>query len=230
MNLFVGCHGIGCAVGDNCWARRMAKRQHCQLCKSFTPHYHGERWVEPFRVRKSSRIGLNFMSDTFDRDVVHHLSFHEMMVMIEKCDWHTFIVLTKQPQNIPGGLFAPNNLWIGVSINTVGDLWRLADLKARTNIKHKFVSFEPLYEDLTNANLSELEWIIIGAQTRPEKQPKPEWVESLVTQANEKKIPVFLKNNLRGFEKVQEYPQSFSIQLSLVKRRGWRSHLDSQGA
>jgi protein gp37 len=207
LNLFVGCNGVDCAVREHCWAMVMAKRQRCEFCRRFIPHYHSERWVQPFQVKKSSRIGLNFMSDTFDRDVVHHLSFNEMMVMIEKCYWHTFITLTKQPQNISFNLRLPKNLWLGVSVNKRSDLWRIETLLQRCGENLAFVSFEPLYEDMGDIDLKGIDWVIIGAQTRPTLQPDSYWVWSLRNEALRHNIPVFMKNNLDFSDKLQEFPK-----------------------
>jgi len=209
LNLFVGCNGVDCAVREHCWARAMAKRQRCELCRRFVPHYHSERWVEPFKVKKPSRIGLNFSSDTFDRDVVHHLSFNEMIVMVEKADWHTFIVLTKQPQNIPFNQVWPKNLWIGVTVNRKADLWRIDALRERVGGVIRFISFEPLYEDLGAVDLAGINWVIIGAQTRPNLQPEIEWVHTLAAQARIVGAGVFIKNNVFPWSKLrlQEFPK-----------------------
>ena len=61
----------------------------------------------------------------------------------------------------------------------------------------KFLSIEPLLEDLGEINLEGISWVIIGGQTGQKKIiPKREWVMNIQTQAEERKIPVFLKNNL----------------------------------
>jgi len=207
LNLFVGCNGVDCAVRPHCWAMAMAKRQRCELCKRFVPHYHSERWSELFQKGgKGYRIGLNFMSDTFDRDVVHHLCFNEMMVMIEKCFWHTFIVLTKQPQNIPFNRVWPKNLWLGITVNRWKDVWRIEELKNRFGGKVRIVSFEPLLEPMFEGlnpdgsghllSLRGFDWVIIGAQTRPNVQPESRWVQDLINEARRIGAAVFLKNNL----------------------------------
>jgi protein gp37 len=128
---------------------------------------------------------------------------------IKKTYWHTFICLTKQPQNIKQRLY-PSNLWIGVTVNTQNDLWRISYLTRdlKDYVYTKFVSFEPLLEDLGELNLNGIDWIIIGAQTRPNKQPEPEWVESLMHQARAYNIPIFFKNNVKDWiGKLQEFPQ-----------------------
>jgi protein gp37 len=151
---------------------------------------------QPLKVKKPSRIGVDFNGDTFDADV-HPDWQDDILEVIEKCKWHTFVLLTKQPQNIPKWFDyeTPNNLWLGVSVNCIKDLWRIVELR-KTFAPVKFVSFEPLYEDLSFVDLQGIDWVIIGAQTRPNLQPRSEWVDSLALNAGKNGIPVFMKNNL----------------------------------
>jgi protein gp37 len=69
----------------------------------------------------------------------------------------------------------------------------------------RFVSFEPLLGPI-DADLYGIHWMIIGAQTRPTRIPAEEWVQALIAQARTMGIPVFLKNNLRWPERIQEFP------------------------
>ena len=200
VNLIVGCSGIGCAVRKKCWAMRMAKRKKhkCSLCYTFTPHFHLERMNEPLELKKPSRIGLNFMGETFDTAFLNVESityYSEMLWMIEKAPQHMFLILTKQPQNIPDSLVFPDNVWLGVTVNRTADLWRIEELKKK-KAKVKFVSFEPLYENLGNIDFKCIHWIIIGAQTRPTFLPMPQWIDSIVEQAKQRQIPIFFKDNL----------------------------------
>jgi protein gp37 len=148
-------------------------------------------------VKKPARIGVAFMGDLFDSgfDVVHR----ELFRVMAKASWHTFLVLTKQSRNMrvffEDCVKLPGNVWLGVSVNTRLDLLRIEDLKA-TDARVKFVSFEPLYEDLGDVDLQGIDWIVIGAQTRPDLQPRPEWVDRLALTANDAGVPVFVKNNL----------------------------------
>jgi protein gp37 len=156
---------------------------------------------------KHAKIGVCFSGDLFDVEVKGEWR-QAVLDSIRKTYWHTFICLTKQPQNIKQRLY-PQNLWIGVTVNTRNDLWRIPYLTRdlKDCIETKFVSFEPLLEDLGELNLNGIDWIIIGAQTRPDKQPEPEWVESLMLQARTYNIPMFFKNNLKGWiGKLQEFP------------------------
>lgn len=202
LNVIVGCSGEGCAVRKECWAKGQSKRRKgkCEddRCYRFVPHDHPERLDEPFLVKKPRRIGLNFSGETFDKAFKDRsYIWFGLCGMMRQAAWHTFVVLTKQPQNIPEdeNFPIPSNLWLGVSVNRVCDLWRIEELKKR-KAALKFVSFEPLYEDLGPVDLFGINWVIIGAQKRPDLQPKFAWVESLVKEARRVGAKVFLKNNL----------------------------------
>lgn len=193
-NPTVGCTGEGCAIREHCWARWQSKRMKhkCQNCYDFTPHLHPERLGQPMRLRKPARIGVCFMGDLFDFGAV---PFNEgVLKIIRATPRHTFVLLTKQAQNLIWHHY-PENVWLGVTINKREDLWRLSYL-LRTDAKVKFISFEPLLEDISNINLSKVNWIIIGAQQRPDFQPEDKWVTNLMSIAKVHGIPVFLKDNL----------------------------------
>ncbi len=227
MNVLCGCHGIRCSVAKECWAKKQAKRKKpyfkngkkygCGMCYDFIPHIHVERLDEPLRVKKPSVIGLNFMADTFDEHwTAESLRWvwNAIFRMCRHASWHTFVILTKQPQNIPVGFEFSSNVWLGVSVNCKADLWRIDKLR-EASAAVKLVSFEPLQEDLGEVNLAGVNWVIIGAQTKPDVQPKSEWVTSLMLQCKERGIPIFMKDNLKGWSSLlHEYPKPFFIRVN----------------
>jgi protein gp37 len=199
-NPIVGCSGVGCSVRDVCWARRQAKRQknRCISCYLFTPHIHRERLFEPLKRKKPSWIGVCFSGDLFDSEVKPEWR-QTVLKVVEAAYWHHFLCLTKQIQRVEETECFPPNFWLGVSINRKDELWRLEALKklrSKLVVLGATVSFEPLMEDLGSVDLYGVDWVIIGAQTNPKIQPKREWVENIVRQAEALNIPVFLKNNL----------------------------------
>ncbi len=120
--------------------------------------------------------------------------------MINKWPAHRFYLLTKQPQNLITFSPFPENCWVGVTVTSheyfVEACRRLAQIKSPI----KYISFEPLLTRIAPENLLELygiNWIILGAQTKPYKPPKIEWVREIVEAADKAGIPVFLKDNLR---------------------------------
>ncbi|MCK5236301.1 MAG: DUF5131 family protein [Deltaproteobacteria bacterium] len=54
-----------------------------------------------------------------------------------------------------------------------------------------------IFGDEGDIELQKIDWLIIGAQSKPTVIPKIEWVQELVEAANKAGIPVFLKDNLR---------------------------------
>ena len=119
---------------------------------------------------------------------------------IKACPQHRFYLLTKQPQNLIKWSPFPDNCFIGV---TATDYWKYVDAcnyLARIEAKVKYISFEPLLSWDKKAsyffNSGGINWVIIGAQTKPYKPPKIEWVQEIVQACDKAGIPVFLKNNL----------------------------------
>ena len=130
---------------------------------------------------------------------------------------HTFIFLTKQPQNLIKWSPFPRNYWVGVTA-TDGDMFvKAMDCLLEVKAEIKFISFEPLLNWHIEAYILEgglkaqqLDWLIIGAQTKPYKPPKIEWVQEIELAAAKAKIPIFEKDNLQpllGRELIQEMPK-----------------------
>lgn len=134
---------------------------------------------------------------------------NEVFHTINRSPQHCFYLLTKQPQNLPKWSPFPDNCWVGVTATNyamfVDACGYLGALKHEGKIKTAFVSIEPLLSwESTEAGGFILSWlmmgdidqVIIGAQTKPYKPPKIEWVEEIVRATDQAGIPVFLKNNL----------------------------------
>lgn len=212
-NPIVGCSGLGCAVRVGCWAKAQAKRakHRCSLCYSFVPHVHFERFEQPSQVKKPSRIGTCFMGEFFDSQIAGNVRASIIIRMLNNPQ-HTFIILTKQPQNIDLDEVYPSNLWIGVSVNNKKDLWRIDQLRY-VQCSARIVSFEPLLEDLGELNLDGIDWVIVGAQTRPNIQPEFSWLATIFDATAKAEIPLFTKNNLKLGRLVQQYPRAFNREV-----------------
>jgi protein gp37 len=164
-----------------------------------------ERLDQPLKIKTPKIIGLCFSADIFDKAFVGSYDLEQVVNKVKEASWHWFFNLTKQPQNIPPLFPFPPNWIQGVSVNTRKDLDRIRILKG-TRAYHLAVSFEPLYEDLGKIDLSDIDWVIIGAQTHPLIEPKGEWVQNLIVQARQYGASVFVKNNI-PYWKFKEYPE-----------------------
>ncbi len=127
---------------------------------------------------------------------------------------HRFYLLTKQPQNLAKWSPFPGNCWVGVSVTNPGELVEAYNELICIDAKVKYVSLEPLLEwgDLYETYACRLpflfgkadypdngiDWVIIGAQTKPTVMPNIDWVRDIVEAADKAGIPVFLKNSLKS--------------------------------
>jgi len=191
-----------------CYARRIATRFRGTPAfpNGFEPTFHPDRLIDPYRLKRPSRIFTCSMADLFGSWVPDSW-INEVLGAIANSPRHTFQVLTKNPENLARWQrHFPRNLWLGVSVTCQKDVDRIAYLRM-VDVSVRFVSFEPLLGEV-DTSFDGLDWIIIGAQTRPTKIPQKVWVQTLINQAGKKRIPVFLKHNLRWPERIEEFPEA----------------------
>ncbi len=114
---------------------------------------------------------------------------------------HRFYLLTKQPQNLIKFSPFPDNCWVGVTATNNAAMTIALTNLVNIEASVKYISFEPLLGAIgMNDHMSMkgvVDWLIIGAQTKPYKPPKIEWVREIVEAADKAGIPVFLKENLK---------------------------------
>jgi protein gp37 len=164
------------------------------------------------RVR-SKGIFVCDMSDLFGIGIPEEWT-RLVLDKIRMRSYHRFYLLTKQPQNLQKFSPFPDNCWVGVTAtdrHMAHNAFKyLHDIEAKV----KYLSIEPLlswgndpvsleqsvYGSLKYAGIG---WVIIGAQTKPYKPPKFEWVQEIVEAADKAGIPVFLKDSLKP---LMEYP------------------------
>ena len=145
--------------------------------------------------KKPSRIFVNSMSDIafWDRDWMLRV-----FGIIEENPQHQFLFLTKEPEIYRKFVFTKNCI-LGVTVNKQKDIERIKSLRFKKYIdgNNIFVSFEPLFENLY-LDLKDVDWIIIGGMTGKKPfYPPEEWIQVIIRQADNLKIPVFEKDNLR---------------------------------
>ena len=98
------------------------------------------------------------------------------------------------PEWLPLLTFTPlNNVWLGVSVEDGDRVERIHHLKA-TPAALRFVSFEPLLEDVSPLDLRDLDWAIAGGESGPRaRRMDPEWVRMLRDHCCDKEIAFFFK-------------------------------------
>jgi protein gp37 len=159
-----------------------------------------EKLAEPLRWPMSKTIFVNSMSDLFQVDVPE--SYVEQVVRVmQMAAWHTYQVLTKRADRMRELLTGPlafaaqdKHIWWGVSVedNKYG-LPRIEALR-KTPAAMRFLSIEPLLEDLGTINLEGIDWVIVGGESGAGARDIDEaWVHSIRRQCKAAKVPFFFK-------------------------------------
>jgi protein gp37 len=159
-----------------------------------------EKLTEPFTWRSPKLVFVNSMSDLFQPGVPDAYAEAVSRVMAT-ADWHTYQVLTKRSERLQKLLtgklrFAAEkeNIWWGVSVEdrTYG-LPRIDHLR-QAPARVRFLSIEPLLEDLGEIDLSGIAWVIVGGESGPGARPmEREWVISIRDQCREQHVAFFFK-------------------------------------
>lgn len=201
----------GCKHGCwYCYANKLAKRFKNIFPKGFEPTFYPERLHEPWLYKKPSKIFVCSVSDLFAPWIPTEWRNNVLSSIFTSPVKHTFILLTKNPENIPSIEF-PENVWIGTTVSTQRETWRITMLKEKAFCKTLFVSFEPLLGEV-HPNLEGISWIIIGKLTGSKRiKLQTEWVDNLIAHAFWLNIPIFMKDNLKPEYKgkywLREFPR-----------------------
>lgn len=198
-----GCTKIspGCA---HCYAERFAERFRGVKGNPFEQGFDlrlvPEKLGEPIARGSPRKIFVNSMSDLFHEGV--SIAFvQQVCKAMCRADWHTFQVLTKRSERMADLLngelrwAAPAaHIWWGVSVeNKKHGLPRIEDLR-RAPATMRFLSVEPLLEDLGKLNLTGIHWVIVGGESGPKARPmNKEWVFSIRDQCGAADVPFFFK-------------------------------------
>ena len=87
----------------------------------------------------------------------------------------------------------PDNTWLGVTVEGRDAKVRI-DYLRRLPAAIRFLSCEPLIEDLEALDLSGIDWVIVGGESGMQARPmKPEWVHSIMNQADKSSVAFFFK-------------------------------------
>lgn len=144
---------------------------------------------------KPSIIFVNSMSDLFHEDVPLHY-IQSVFKTMNECPQHQFQVLTKRAERLEQ--LSPllnwtENIWAGVSVENQETMFRIGHLR-KTAAFIKFLSCEPLLQNLPNMNLMDIDWVIVGGESGFKARPiKEEWVIDIKNQCQAANVPFFFK-------------------------------------
>src|SRR5262245_55572618 len=111
------------------------------------------------------------MSDLFQEGVPDAFVQRVFEVMCAT-NWHTYQVLTKRAERMrallprfPNELVNRQHIWLGVSVeDRKHGLLRIDELR-QTPASVRFLSIEPLLEDLGQLDLTGIDWVIVGGES-----------------------------------------------------------------
>jgi protein gp37 len=197
-NPITGCTPIsdGC---DNCYAAIMARRLRAmgngRYQNGFRVTTHSDLITAPLKWRKPRMVFVCSMSDIFHPAVPTEfiqLLFNTM----ERAEQHIFQVLTKRSSRmleLSSSIPLPNNIWLGVTVESEKYLHRVRDLKA-VQASTKFLSIEPMIASLGELNLSGIDWVIAGGESGPKSRPMDEsWAIEIRDNCLANNVPFFFK-------------------------------------
>jgi protein gp37 len=187
-NPVTGCTKVsaGCA---HCYAENMARR----LCamgqekykNNFTLALHENALDEPLLWRKPHTIFVCSMSDLFHEKVPFSF-IDKVLNTIIATPQHRYQLLTKRSARMAKYFetrIVPENVWLGVTVEIQAAKGRI-DLLGKIPAPIRFLSCEPLIEDIGELNLANIDWVIVGGESGKMARPmKEEWVLSIERQA-----------------------------------------------
>lgn len=159
-----------------------------------------DKLADPLRWPRPRRVFVNSMSDLFHEGVP--LSYITRVVdVMRQAHWHTYQVLTKRAERMARLLAGPlrragelPHVWWGVSVEDRRHGLPRLDWLRQTPAQVRFLSVEPLLEDLGIVDLSAIHWVIVGGESGPGARPlNPAWVRGLRDQCAAAGVPFFFK-------------------------------------
>lgn len=197
-NPTTGCTKIsaGCKF---CYAEVMSKRLQAMGIEKYKDNFklriHPEELLTPYKWKKPRIVFVNSMSDMFHKSVPLEFIQKVFKVMNENPQ-HTFQVLTKRADLVAKydkKLTWTKNIWMGTSVED-GRVTERIEYLRETSAQVKFLSLEPLIGNLSDLNLKNIDWVIVGGESGHKARPiRKEWVVEIKNQCLEEKIPFFFK-------------------------------------
>jgi protein gp37 len=197
-NPVTGCTKIspGCA---HCYAEVMTRRLKAMGMKKYANGFdvtlHEECLGEPLAWKQPHTIFVCSMSDLFHKEVPFEF-VDKVMNTIRHTPQHRYQLLTKRAERMAEYFLThdvPENVWLGVTVEAQSSKSRIDCLRV-LDAPIRFLSCEPLIEDLGELDLSNINWVIVGGESGLHARPmKREWIDSIWEQAEAQGCVFFFK-------------------------------------
>lgn len=198
-NPVTGCTKISAGC-KHCYAETMARRLQAMNVRGYENGFNlsilPERLSEPLKRKKPTIYFVNSMSDLFHENIDEHF-IEQVFSVIQEAKQHQFQILTKRADRLEyffSNRNVPANAWIGVTVENKEHGLARIDYLRKVNAKIRFLSCEPLLEDLGEMNLQNIHWVIVGGESGKNARPMAiEWAENVQQQCQNQKVKFFFK-------------------------------------
>lgn len=198
-NPTTGCTKVSAGC-KHCYAEVMANRLKAMGAPGYENGFEfsimPERLEQPLKKKKSTKYFVNSMSDLFHENMPIEF-LNKIMGVIDLTPQHIYQILTKREdamfdyfrnRNIP------ENIWLGVSVEDKKHGVPRIDKLRNINATIKFLSVEPLLEDIGEIDLTGIHWVIVGGESGAKARPmKKEWALNIKRQCEEQNVAFFFK-------------------------------------
>jgi protein gp37 len=157
---------------------------------------HEDALNDPLEWKKSETVFVNSMSDLFHEKITLDFLKKVFKVMNDTPN-HTYQILTKREdilEKYSDELEWTDNIWMGISVGEEKSVYKIKSL-ASCGAKHKFLSVEPLIEELPDLDLKGIDWVIVGGESGSNKVRRLEkdWILKVKKNCDEQNVPFFFK-------------------------------------
>lgn len=204
-NPVTGCTKVSEAC-RNCYAEVMAKRLNGMPAtkdkykNGFAVTLHPDALNEPYKWRKPQMVFVCSMGDLFHNDVPFEY-IDRVMDVIRQTPQHTYQLLTKRPSRMEtyfnnpiNGETIPKNVWLGTTVESSKYYYRIEYLRNIHCDNVKFMSCEPLLDNMLRIELDGIDWVITGGESGVNARPTPaNWFRNLRHACVRQNVPFYFK-------------------------------------
>ncbi len=198
-NPTTGCDKVSAGC-KHCYAETMAKRLKAMKTSGYDNGFAlsimPERLSQPLKRKTPTTFFVNSMSDLFHQDIPDHY-LDQVFDVIRQTPHHRYQILTKRAERLP--LYfkkksIPENVWLGVTVENIKEGLPRIDLLRNMPASIRFLSVEPLLEDLGAVDFSDIHWVIVGGESGAKaRKMEPAWVENVKRQCEAQNVLFFFK-------------------------------------
>lgn len=198
-NPTTGCTKISAGC-KHCYAETMAKRLKAMGASGYENGFSlsilPERLNQPLKRKKPTVYFVNSMSDLFHKSIPFEF-LDQVFEVINQTPQHSYQILTKRASRMHDYFIkreVPKNVWLGVSVENKKHGLPRIDYLREINARIRFLSIEPLLEDIGNVDLTDIHWVIVGGESGSKARPMDKkWATSIQKQCDKQRVSFFFK-------------------------------------